>query len=171
MMAAARSAALTVGSREARALASFISCAWLRSILRGAAIVAGMGRTAKPAARTARGPHYRADVSARGTRFKPCEIRTLFAKRLVLTKPASFRATHFNEATILESADAICLQTPQTTARRAGSKRQTESPSRGGAVGRCEADQQPCRHSGAQCGCRSPSLSIRLRAWESETSQ
>jgi hypothetical protein len=55
-MAAARWAALTVGSREARALASFISCAWLRSILRGAAIVAAYHARQSPSLQSFQDP-------------------------------------------------------------------------------------------------------------------
>ena len=48
-VAAARWATLTVGSREVRALASFISCARFRSILRGGRpSSAGIARTADP---------------------------------------------------------------------------------------------------------------------------
>ena len=61
---------------------------------------------------------------------------------------------------------AVLTKPDHHSARRASMR-----PQYRGAVGRCEADQQLGRRSGAQCGCRSPSLSIRLSAWESETSQ
>src|SRR5262249_35806544 len=60
---------------------------------------------------------------------------------------------------------AVLTKPDHHSARRASMR-----PRYRGAVGRCEADQQLGRRSGAQCGCSSRSLSIRLRAWESETS-